>query len=95
MSIIDQCHLQKLYLIDFDHVVKTISWSVLHTLRHLTIGACYYKDFQLILRHLSHLQTLVFKGCDMDDTIETILESFDVNYPQLKIINNRKMFVIS
>jgi hypothetical protein len=66
-------------------VAKDISWSGQYTLQHLTIGVCSYEEFQLILSHLSQLQTLVLKDCNTYGLNETFLTSSAcVNYPQLK-----------
>ena len=60
-SAIDRCQLQKLYLNNFDNIIKNISWPVQYTLQHLTIGICTYEEFHLILRHLSSFTNACIK----------------------------------
>jgi hypothetical protein len=83
-SVINQCHLEKLCLSNFDQVLKDISWPVQYTLQHLTIGVCTLEEFHFILRHLSHLRTFVLKECNTYSLIGTNYVPFaDASYPEL------------
>ena len=95
-SVINQCHLKKLCLINFDQVVKDISWPVQYTLQHLTIGVCTLADFHFILRHLSYLLTFVLKECNTHSLNGTNDIPFaDTSYPELTslIIENCPYYV--
>ncbi|CAF4894100.1 unnamed protein product [Rotaria sp. Silwood1] len=79
LSNIITSNLRKLDLSMWSEEINNIVWPKQCTLQYLTLGHYItFKQVCEILRHLSHLRTLVIRNCIMNDTNATMISFSDI-----------------
>ena len=79
LSQMTQFQFRKLYLKNFDSLLKNILWKHLSTIQDITLENCTLSQYQTILNSLTDLKKLTMRDCLINDRNNVILTT----YPQL------------
>lgn len=83
ISAIDKFRIQKLFLNQFNYVIKHMSLPVDCTVTHLEIGACHYDEYITVLQRLPNLQKMLMKECVINDKNATTTANSDIKFCSL------------